>query len=137
LITGAAHQLAGTRNFFGAARRAFLADGREANWTLWRRHFPTFEPILDFIHARRTKANNWSTRQVSDARPWEPERGRLVLQAGRMISPGWGGAMVTDHLGKLGSRTSRPSNILLSALLRRTPLLYVALMRSTCGCLPA
>ena len=40
-----------SRNFFGAARRAFLADGQEANWTLWRRHFPTFEPILDFIHA--------------------------------------------------------------------------------------
>lgn len=39
------------RNFFGATRRAFLADGQEANWTLWRRHFPTFEPILDFIHA--------------------------------------------------------------------------------------
>jgi hypothetical protein len=40
-----------SRNFFGAPRRAFLADGQEANWTLWRRHFPTFEPILDFIHA--------------------------------------------------------------------------------------
>jgi hypothetical protein len=39
------------RNFFGAQRRAYLADGQEANWTLWRRHFPTFEPILDFIHA--------------------------------------------------------------------------------------
>jgi hypothetical protein len=40
-----------SRNFFGAPRRAFLADGQEVNWTLWRRHFPTFEPILDFIHA--------------------------------------------------------------------------------------
>jgi hypothetical protein len=40
-----------SRNFFGAKRRAFLADGQETNWALWRRHFPTFEPILDFIHA--------------------------------------------------------------------------------------
>lgn len=39
------------RNFFGASRRAFLADGQETNWSLWRRHFPSFEPILDFIHA--------------------------------------------------------------------------------------
>jgi hypothetical protein len=45
------HAAAWSRNFFGAERRAFLADGQEANWTLWRRHFPTFEPILDFIHA--------------------------------------------------------------------------------------
>src|SRR5512143_1550353 len=81
--------------------------------------------------------NSWSTRQVADARRWEPERGRPGLQAGRMISPGSGGAMVTDHLGKLGSRTSRRCNIFLSALLRRTPLLYVPLTRSTCGCLPA
>jgi hypothetical protein len=40
-----------SRNFFGAPRRAFLADGQETNWSLWRCHFPTFEPILDFIHA--------------------------------------------------------------------------------------
>ena len=44
--------------------------------------------------------------------------------------------MVTDHLGKVGRRTSRPSNIFLSAPLRRTPLLYVALTQSKSGCLP-
>ena len=86
---------------------------------------------------RRTKENNWSTRRMSDGCPWEPERVRPVLQPGRMISPGSGGVMVTDHLGKLGRRVSRPSNIFLSALLRRTPLQYVWLTRSTCGCLPA
>lgn len=37
--------------FFGAARRAFLGDGAETNWTLWRNHFSSFVPILDFIHA--------------------------------------------------------------------------------------
>src|SRR5262249_20684611 len=86
---------------------------------------------------RRTKENNWSTWRVFDTRRWEPERVRPVLQPGRMISPGSGGAIVTDHLGKLGSRVSRPSKSFFSALLRRTPLQYVALTRSTCGCLPA
>ncbi len=37
--------------FFGAERKAFLGDGAETNWTLWRSHFSSFEPILDFIHA--------------------------------------------------------------------------------------
>ncbi len=86
---------------------------------------------------RRTKENNWSTWRVSEARPWESERVQPALQSGRTISPGSGGAMVTDHLGKLGRRVRHPSNIFLSALLRRTPLLYVVLTRSTCGCLPA
>jgi hypothetical protein len=36
---------------FGAARRAFLGDGSENNWTIWRRYFSSFVPILDFIHA--------------------------------------------------------------------------------------
>jgi hypothetical protein len=37
--------------FFGAARKAFLGDGAENNWTLWKNHFSSFVPILDFIHA--------------------------------------------------------------------------------------
>jgi hypothetical protein len=36
---------------FAAARRAFLGDGAENNWTVWRSFFSSFEPILDFIHA--------------------------------------------------------------------------------------
>jgi hypothetical protein len=37
--------------FYGAARQAFLGDGAETNWTLWRNYFGSFVPILDFIHA--------------------------------------------------------------------------------------
>jgi hypothetical protein len=37
--------------FFGASRKAFLGDGSENNWTIWRNHFSSFVPILDFIHA--------------------------------------------------------------------------------------
>jgi hypothetical protein len=39
------------RNFQGAARKAFVADGSEANWGVWRRRFSHYVPILDFIHA--------------------------------------------------------------------------------------
>jgi hypothetical protein len=35
----------------GAARRAFVGDGAANNWTLQRRFFGSFVPILDFIHA--------------------------------------------------------------------------------------
>lgn len=45
------HQAAWERNFFGAARKAFLGDGLAVNWTIQRRHFASFTPILDFVHA--------------------------------------------------------------------------------------
>ena len=37
--------------FFGAARQAFIGDGSDNNWTIWRQYFSSFVPILDFIHA--------------------------------------------------------------------------------------
>ena len=39
------------RGFFTASRRAFLGDGLSYNWKIHRKHFSTFEPILDFIHS--------------------------------------------------------------------------------------
>ena len=39
------------RGFAGAARRTFLGDGLAANWTVWRKHFSHYTPILDFVHA--------------------------------------------------------------------------------------
>jgi hypothetical protein len=39
------------RRFYEAALRAFLGDGLNWNWTIWKKYFPTFVPILDFIHA--------------------------------------------------------------------------------------
>jgi hypothetical protein len=38
------------RRFFEAMARAFLGDGLPWNWSIWKEHFPTFTPILDFIH---------------------------------------------------------------------------------------
>jgi len=39
------------RGFAAAPRKAFVADGQDANWTVWRNHFSHYTPILDFIHA--------------------------------------------------------------------------------------
>lgn len=39
------------RGFFAALRKAFVADGSETNWSVWRRFFSHFVPILDFVHA--------------------------------------------------------------------------------------
>jgi hypothetical protein len=39
------------RGFFGAKRKAFVADGAETNWTTQQQWFSDFVPILDFIHA--------------------------------------------------------------------------------------
>jgi hypothetical protein len=41
---------ADARGFFAAERRAFLGDGLAYNWSIQRTHFPTFEPIVDFVH---------------------------------------------------------------------------------------
>jgi hypothetical protein len=45
------HQAAWQRNFFGARRRAFLGDGLAVNWAIQLRHFASFTPVLDFVHA--------------------------------------------------------------------------------------
>jgi hypothetical protein len=39
------------RRFAATPRKAFVADGSDANWGVWRRHFSDYVPILDFIHA--------------------------------------------------------------------------------------
>jgi hypothetical protein len=39
------------RNFFAAQSRAFIGDGGAWIWTLHRTYFPTFVPIVDFVHA--------------------------------------------------------------------------------------
>ena len=37
--------------FYQAPRRAFVGDGADNVWTVWRNHFSSFVPILDIIHA--------------------------------------------------------------------------------------
>lgn len=38
------------RGFAAAPRKAFVADGAEANWSVWRKFFSHYTPIVDFIH---------------------------------------------------------------------------------------
>jgi hypothetical protein len=44
-------QAAYERGFHAAARKAFVADGSSTNWSVWRRYFSHYTPILDFVHA--------------------------------------------------------------------------------------
>jgi hypothetical protein len=37
--------------FFGAARRAFVADGSSENWSVYHRYFSRWTAVLDFVHA--------------------------------------------------------------------------------------
>lgn len=39
------------RGFFQAKRKAFIADGQDANWTVHRLYFPEFTAVTDFMHA--------------------------------------------------------------------------------------
>jgi hypothetical protein len=39
------------RGFFAALRKAFVADGSDTNWSVWRQFFSHFTPVLDFVHA--------------------------------------------------------------------------------------
>lgn len=46
LMAAEAHR----KGFFRAKRKAFLGDGMKCNWTIQRKHFADFVPIVDFIH---------------------------------------------------------------------------------------
>lgn len=37
--------------FMNAERGAFVGDGSETNWGVWRTYFPDFTPVVDFVHA--------------------------------------------------------------------------------------
>ena len=79
------------RKFFAAPRRVFIGDGLPWNWTLWREHFPTFTPILDFIHAvqylyaaaqawETTDAARWSRYLALAEAVWQGRVGEVIEQ---------------------------------------------------------
>jgi hypothetical protein len=43
--------LAWKLKFFAASRQAFVGDGSDNVWAVWRKYFSSFVPILDIIHA--------------------------------------------------------------------------------------
>jgi hypothetical protein len=67
LVATEAHE----RGFFGATRRAFVADGAAYNWSIHAGYFREFEPIVDLLHvlcylytsacaASADEANGWT-----------------------------------------------------------------------------
>lgn len=81
------------KGFQGASRKAFVADGSANNWTLQRRFFGSYEPVLDFVHALayvyaaalvgRTFAAGWVCYQRWIGWAWAGEIGKVIeeLQA--------------------------------------------------------
>lgn len=59
------------RRFFEATSKAFLADGLGWNWSIWRRHFRDFEPVLDFIHAVEYLYEAAKADEATEAESWE------------------------------------------------------------------
>jgi len=39
------------RGFHAALRKAFVCDGSQTNWSVWRERFSQYTPITDFVHA--------------------------------------------------------------------------------------
>jgi hypothetical protein len=73
---------------FAASRRAFLGDGSSSVWGVWRRHFSTFVPIVDFIHvlsyvyaaalAGRTTEEGWEVYKRWIGWLWQGEVAKVI-----------------------------------------------------------
>jgi hypothetical protein len=80
------------RRFPEARRRAFVGDGLNWNWSIWQKHFRTFVPILDFIHAIQYLFAAAMALDANQAEAWA----RYV----RLVTLCWQGAVdaVIDEL---------------------------------------
>lgn len=81
------------RGFFSAVAQAFDSDGQAYNWTIHRRRFESFEPILDFVHA---------SEHVHDA------AGAVSQPGERWVELGWQGR-VAEVLSELAEHLRRLS----------------------------
>jgi hypothetical protein len=73
---------------FGAARRAFVADGLAENWSVQKRYFPRWTAVLDFVHALsyvyaaamagRTFAEGWPVYERWIRWAWEGQVRRVI-----------------------------------------------------------
>lgn len=74
--------------FFGAARRAFVADGSSENWSVYQRYFSRWTAVLDFLHALtyvyaaamagRTFAEGWPVYQRWIRWVWGGQVGQVI-----------------------------------------------------------
>ncbi len=58
------------RRFYDSPLRVFLGDGLNWNWSIWKKHFPTFTPVLDFIHAIQYVYRAALALAANDAEGW-------------------------------------------------------------------
>jgi hypothetical protein len=75
--------LAWSLGMMAAVRKAFVADGSEANWSLHSKYFARFVAIVDFIHvlsyvfaaalAGRSLQDGWETYQQWISQVWKGE----------------------------------------------------------------
>ncbi len=62
---------ADARGFYHAQKKACVADGLPYNWTIQRRHFRDFVPILDFAHAAERLYEAARSVSIEEGRRWE------------------------------------------------------------------
>jgi len=83
-LAAAAH----ARGFMAASRKAFVGDGSDTNWSVWRRYFSHFTPILDFVHALmyvyaaamagRPASEGWATYRTWAQWVWSGQVGQVI-----------------------------------------------------------
>jgi hypothetical protein len=75
---------------FSAGRQAFVADGLAENWSVQKRYFPRWTPVLDFLHAMtyvyaaamagRTFAEGWPVYERWIAWVWAGQVSRVIQE---------------------------------------------------------
>jgi hypothetical protein len=85
--------LAWRLGFFQAPRRAFVGDGADNVWGVWRNHFSSFVAILDIIHAisyvfasamaARRFADGWLCYRRWITWVWQGEVEKLIAELGQ------------------------------------------------------
>ena len=83
-------QRAWALGFYQAQRQAFVGDGADNVWTVWRNHFSSFVPILDIIHAisylfasalaGRPFAAGWACYERWIAWVWQGEVEKVIAE---------------------------------------------------------
>jgi hypothetical protein len=86
-VVAQAARLAG---LLGASRHAFVADGSDSNWAIWRRFFGSWTPIIDFIHvlsyifaaatAGRRFAEGWPVYVRWIEWLWQGQAERIIVE---------------------------------------------------------
>lgn len=59
------------RNFMNASHRAFLGDGGAWIWKLQQQYFPTFQPIVDFLHVLGHVFAAAKVAATGSEKPWD------------------------------------------------------------------